>query len=208
MLKTHLTEKETPMKTLAAALMLCSSALLASTAVAQNLNVRGEITAVSGNTISVKTRDARVVQVDVPDNTPVSTTATVQFADFKPGQVLAVTTIKRADGATVAIDVRPISATANQGLSPYDLQPESTMTNAALEAVVQSTSGGEMTLNYKTGTVKVLVPAGTPMSRAVPGQRSDLKPGESVFIVAKPAADGKLSAVRVQVSKDGVKPTQ
>jgi hypothetical protein len=55
--------------------------------------------------------------------------------------------------------------------------------------------------------VKVLVPPGTPMSRSAAGERSDLKAGETVFAATRDDA-GKLTALRVQVSKNGVKPTQ
>jgi hypothetical protein len=77
-----------------------------------------------------------------------------------------------------------------------------------LEGSVQAAGGDEFTLNYQSGTVKVLVPPGTPMSQAVPGSRDDLKAGETVFIAARPDPTGRLTAVRIQVSKDGVKPTQ
>jgi hypothetical protein len=197
------------MKKLIVAVSLGLFSLFSLTVCAQNTNLRGTITAFDGKVISVKNRDGRNYEVILPDNAPVNITKPLKLTDLKPGQNVAVTTIKRpSDGTTVAIDVRPLSATANLALSPYDLQPQSTMTNAALEASVQSTGGQELTLNYKTGTVKVLVPEGTPMSQAAPGERSDIKPGETAFIVAKPEADGKLTAIRVQVSKDGVKPTQ
>jgi hypothetical protein len=179
-----------------------------SPAQAQNVNVRGTITAFDGKTIAVKARDGRDLQVDLPDNVAVAATKPFGLADLKPGMVLGVTTVKRGDGQLVAIDVRPIPPAAQQGLSPHDLQPGSTMTNAALEGSVQSSAGQEIMLNYKTGTVKVLVPEGTPMSQAVPGQRTDLKPGETVYIAARPTEGGRLTALRVQVSKDGVKPTQ
>jgi hypothetical protein len=178
-------------------------------AAAQNINVRGTVTAFDGKSIAVKTREGKDISVAMADDTTVSTARPLKLSDLKMGQVVAVTTIKRpSDGATVAIDVRPISATARQGLSPYDLQPNSTMTNATLEATVQSAGGQELTLNYQTGTVKVLVPEGTPMSQAGPGERSDIKPGAVIFLVAKPGSDGGLIAVRAQVSKDGVNPTQ
>jgi hypothetical protein len=111
------------------------------------------------------------------------------------------------DDKVVAIDVRPIPPAVKPGLSPYDLQPQSTMTNAVLEASAKATNGDELTLDYKSGTVKVLVPPGTPMSQAVPGTREDLKAGETIYVAARDEG-GKLTAVRVQVSKDGVKPTQ
>lgn len=174
----------------------------------QNINVRGTIAAFDGKVIDVKARDGRDVRVNLPENVNVAGTKAITLADIKPGTVLGVTTIKRADGALVAIDVRPLPPTVSLGLSAYDLQPGSTMTNAMLEGAVQSTGGQELMLNYKTGQVKVLVPPGTPMTQAVPGSRADLKPGETIYIAARASQDGTLNAVRVQVSKNGVKPSQ
>ena len=175
----------------------------------QNAYVRGTLTAFDGKILSIKSRDGNDVKVELPDNVNVNATKVFTLADVKAGMVLAVTTIKRADGATVAIDVRPLSATVRQGLTPYDLQPQSTMTNATLEGTVAQVPGGnEFTLNYQSGTVKVLAPPGTPMSQSMPGTRADLKAGEGIFVAVKPGDNGALVAVRVQVGKDGVRPTQ
>ncbi len=110
----------------------------------QNTNIRGTVTAFDGKVISVKTRAGVDVQVDLPDTVNVAATRAITLADIKPGTVLGVTTVKRADGTTVAIDIRPIPPTANQGLSPYDLQAGSTMTNAALEGTLESSGGQEL----------------------------------------------------------------
>ena len=191
--------------------LIAAAGMLTITAVgaqAQNVNVRGTITSFEGTTLGVKTLDQRDIKIEVPESVAVSATKAFSLSDVKPGMMLGVTTIKKPDGTVVAIDVRPIPAAANQGLSPYDLQPESTMTNAAVEASVAATNGQELTLNYKTGTVKVMVPPGTPMSQATPGARTDLKAGETVFAATRRDDAGKLTALRVQVSKDGIKPTQ
>jgi len=181
--------------------------MIGSASFAQNVNVRGTIAAFDGKTLSVKTRDGRDVRVDVPEKAGVATTGPFTLAELKPGMMLAVTTVKK-DAETVAIDVRPIPPTAPPGLSPYDLAPGSTMTNASLEGSVQSSSGHELTLNYKTGTAKVLVPDGTPMSRSIPADRSELQPGRAVYVAARPGEGGKLTALRVQVGKNGINPTQ
>ena len=177
----------------------------------QNTNIRGTLAAFDGKMLSVRTHDGQEVSVDLPADARISTTKAFGLADIKPGMVLGVTTVRRGE-ATVAIDVRPIPPTAPQGLSPHDLQPESTMTNAVMEGEVQTSTSAagaqELTLNYKTGTVKVLVPPGTPMSQAAPGVAEDLKPGETVYVAARRNDAGRLVALRVQVSKDGVKPTQ
>ncbi len=175
---------------------------------AQSFNWRGTIAAFDGRSLTVALRDGGQVVIDLPETLSVSITQRFTMADVKPGMVLGVTTVQRADGATVAIDVRPIPATAAQGLSPYDLQAQSTMTNAVLEASVAASDAHEIMLNYKTGVIKVLVPPGTPMSRAAPGTRSDLKPGEAVFVASRRSDAGSFTAIRVQVAKDGIKPTQ
>ena len=187
------------------ALVFCC---LASISLAQNINWRGTIASYDGKILGVTLRDGQSVLIDLPEGLPISATERFSMEDVKPGMVLGVTTVNRADGTKVAIDVRPISPTAPQGLSAYDLQPQSTMTNAVLEAAVLSSDTNEFVLNYKTGSVKVLVPKGTPMSRAVPGSRADLVLGQSVYVASRRNDANGYTAVRIQVGKNGVHPTQ
>lgn len=186
---------------------VCFASLAEPAAAQQSVNIRGTITGLEGTMVAIMTRQGALVTVDVPEKLEIRTTRPFSLAEIKPGMALGVTTIKRADGAIVAIDIRPISATANLGLSAYDLAPESTMTNASFEGMAEAANGNELTLNYKTGTVKVLVVPQTAMSQAAPGTRADLKVGETIFAAARKEGD-KVTATRVQVSKDGVKPTQ
>ena len=172
------------------------------------VNIRGTIASFDGKVLTVKSKAAGDVAVEMPEAAVVSVTKPFSMADVKPGMILGVTTIKRADGATVAIDVRPIPAAAPLGLSPWDLAPEAVMTNAVVEGAVAASNGQALTLNYKSGTVTALVVPETAMSQAAPGSRDDLKPGETVFVFARKSATDALVAARVQVSKDGVKPTQ
>jgi hypothetical protein len=82
------------------------------------------------------------------------------------------------------------------------------MTNANVAKMVKSAGGNELTLEYKGGSQTILVPEGTPIIDFVPGDKSLLVPGATVFVVASVGADGTLSAPRVAVSKDGAKPPQ
>jgi hypothetical protein len=174
----------------------------------QSANIRGTISAFDGKMLSVKTKAGGDVLVELPEGINVATTKAFGMNDIKQGMVLGVTTVKRAGGTVVAIDVRPIPSAAKQGLSPHDLAPDSTMTNASVEGVVAAVGGQELLLNYKTGSVKALVTAATTMSQSAPGSRADLKPGEIVYVFARKGEGGALTAVRVQVSKDGINPTQ
>jgi hypothetical protein len=90
----------------------------------------------------------------------------------------------------------------NEGHRPWDLEPGSMMTNALVTAVVQATSGRELTLSYKDGSQKIQVPENVPVVTAVPTDRAALKPGEYVYFAAEHGADGKMTASgRIQVSR-------
>ena len=76
----------------------------------------------------------------------------------------------------------------------------------AFDSVVVGAGKRELTLKFKDGMQKIVVPDGVPLVRAVPGVRSDLVPGEYIFAVAQVGTDGTMTAPRIQVSKDGVRP--
>ncbi len=95
---------------------------------------------------------------------------------------------------------------SNEGRNPWDLQPDSTRTNANVEAMVDTANGRELSLTYKGGAQKILIPEGTPIVAFTPSDKSMLKPGAHVFVVTQAAADGTLTAARVNVGRDGLKP--
>jgi hypothetical protein len=170
------------------------------------VRIRGTITAVDVNTLAVKSREGQDLRLMLDDNLGVTVAKAIRFEDIKQGDYVGSTATKRPDGTLVAVEVHYLPPAAAAGHTPWDLQPGSTMTNANVEAIVQSAGKRELTLKYKDGEQKILVPEGVPIVRAVPGSRADLVVGEYVFVAAQPAPDGKLTALRIQVSKDGVKP--
>lgn len=187
--------------------LLIAMLLAATTAQAQtSVRVRGTIIALDGDALSVKSRDGRDLIIALADNVAVSVAKAIRFEDIKPGDKLGVTTIPDAYGTPVAIEVHYLPPGIPEGQGPWDLQPGSTMTNASVTASVAGTGNRELILHFKDTVQKVAVPATVPLVRTVPGSRSDLVVGEYVFTVAQAADGGKLSAARIQVSKDGVKP--
>ncbi|HEY9530817.1 MAG TPA: hypothetical protein VIQ55_05470 [Burkholderiales bacterium] len=166
--------------------------------------VRGTITALQGDVLAVKSRDGKDLRLKLPSDVGVSTAKAAKLEELKGVYVGATATQK--DGRMVALEVHTLPPQAKPGHTPWDLQPGSTMTNANLEGLAQASGGNEITLNYPGGSQKILVPAGTPVVRFVPGTRADLKPGEQIFAVAQQQPDGTLSAPRISVSKDGVNP--
>jgi len=182
----------------------------ATTAYAQitNIRVRGTITALDGNVLSVKSRDGRDLKIQLADNVAVAVAKAIRFEDIKQGDYVGATTLAGDGGTLRAIEVHYLAPTTPQGHIPWDLEPGSMMTNANVQAVVHPEGKSELLLHYSDGTKTIVVPDGIPIVRAVPGTRADLTAGEYVFIVAQSSPDGTLTAPRVQVSKDGVRPPQ
>lgn len=199
------------MKHCLVALLAGVFALSAVTADAQQkpMRIRGTITAFDGKMLSVKSRDGANLSIELMEKASVAAAKAITLADLKQGDYVGSTTMKRADGALVAVEVHTIPRSVREGHFPWDLQPDSMMTNANIASVVQAAGRQELTLAYKDGTQKILVPPGTPIVTTVPADRSYLKPGEYVWFNADVGDDGKLTtAARIQVSHGGVKPPQ
>jgi hypothetical protein len=172
--------------------------------------VRGTITSLEGNVLSVKSRDGKDIKVKLADKFGVSAVKAITLADIKEGDFVGPASRRRPDGTLEAISLQLFPAAlrgvVSEGHTPWDLEPGSMMTNAIVAATVQKSNGRELTLEYKGGSQKVFVPEGVPMFTTVPGDPSLLVPGATVFTVARPGPDGVLASARVTVSKDGVKP--
>jgi hypothetical protein len=162
--------------------------------------VRGAISAADGGSIMVKSRDGRNVTIQLSEKTVIVFTQPIALADIKPGDFLGVTSMKRADGALTAYEVRRFPRPLNPGHRPFDGRDDQTMTNATVGAMVQSASGRELTMTYDGGSQKILVPENASISTLVPGDRSQLVPGAAVNLTARAADGGKLTAIRIQVS--------
>ncbi len=193
---------------LAATLLLTITAASAQT----NVRIRGTITDIDATTISVKSRSGEDLKLALDEKLGVAVATAVKFEDIKAGDFVGSAAMKGPYGKLVALEVHFLPATVPAGHTPWDLEPGSTMTNAnVVEARVSGAGASgarELQLKYKDGEQTIVVPANAPVVRAVPGVKDDLKVGEYVFIAAVKGADGKLTALRVQVSKNGVKPPQ
>lgn len=189
-------------------LAIVALALVAGAAFAQSpTRVRGTITAVDGDVLSVKSRDGRDLKIHLTPDAQVATTKSATMADFKPGSYVGVTSVKGPDGRLVARRVHALGPQVPAGHMAWDSIPDSLMTNANLESSAQVGGGNELTLKYKDGEQKIRVTPETQFFVFVPGSRADLKPGETIFTGARNEG-GKLVTQRISVSKDGVQPPQ
>lgn len=193
--------------TLATVILVSGSALAQQP---QNVRVRGEITGVDGQMLSVKSRDGAELKIRLADNVNVSGIVKTQLSEIKPGSYIGVSAMPQPDGSQRALHVHifpePMRGVA-EGHFPWDVRPSSTMTNATVEQTVAGVDGQTITVKYKDGEKKVIVPPEAPIVTYLPGDKAELKPGAKIFIVAtQKQPDGTLSAARVSVGRDGLTP--
>lgn len=198
------------MRTAMIAFCLGALSLMSAPADAQKpMRVRGTITAVDGNTISLKSLDGKDLKVQMTDKTGVAAAKGLNIEDLKPGDYVGSTAKAGPDGKLVASEVHYLAPTVKEGFGPWDMGPGTTMTNAKVGSLVKVANGYELTLNYSGGSQTILVPPGTPIVTTTPAaDRSLVKPGAYVFIAAQVDPDGTITAVRIQAEKDGIKPPQ
>ncbi len=193
------------------ALVWALVALLSLPALAQTTpsRIRGTVEKLDGQTLVVKTREGSSATIALDANFTVAAVVKKSFSDIKAGDFVASTSVKGTDGKLHALELHflPESARATaEGQTPWDLAPDSLMTNAVVTGIAAAPGSQSIKVNYKGTDAEVFVTPDTPVVAYAPSDASALKAGAAVFIFAQKKADGSLSAARVTVEKDGVKP--
>ena len=191
------------------ALLLAASASFAQQP--SPVRVRGTVEAVDGPMLTVKSRDGQTTyNVKLTDNAAVRGIIKASLTDIKDNSFIGVTGMPQADGSQKAVEIHIFPDAlrgAGEGHRPWDLMPNSTMTNAAVAQMVKGVDGNEITLKYKEGDKKIVVTPETVIVAFVPGDKSELKPGAKIFIGgAAKKDDGTLEAAAINVGRDGLTP--
>ncbi|WFU26142.1 hypothetical protein QA649_08015 [Bradyrhizobium sp. CB1717] len=177
---------------------------------APTVRIRGTIESVDGNLLGIKTREGSDVKVKMTDNVAVFAVVKTELSEIKEGSYIGVTAMPEPDGTQKAIAVHIFPENqrgAAEGFRPWDARANSTMTNATVAQTVKGTDGQNITLKYKDGEKKVVVPPDTPIVTFVATDKSDVKPGARLIIFgAAKKEDGSLEANRVNVGRDGITP--
>jgi hypothetical protein len=171
--------------------------------------IRGTVEKLDGNTLVVKSRDNQQLSIVLAEGLQVSAVAKADLADIKQGDYIGSAATTDPDGKLRAQEVLifPEAARgASEGHFPWDLTPDSTMTNATVAGVAEAPEGRLLKLKFKGGENEIEVPENAPVVTLVPGGMELLTPGAAVFIPATKMADGKLSTSRIVAEKDGVQP--
>jgi hypothetical protein len=199
----------TMMRTLgASAVALLFAASFAAAQAPQTVRVRATLENVSVPMLTAKARDGAEMKIKLADNAPVNEVVKASLADIKENSYIAVTAMPQPDGSqkAVAILIFPEAMRGvGEGHRPWDLEPNSTMTNATVAEQVAGTDGQTVTVKYKDGDKKILVTPATIIVTFKKAAASDLKAGQKIFVAAaKKLDDGTLEAPNVAYGDVGV----
>ena len=171
--------------------------------------VRGTVVSFEPTLLTVKTRQGDTSAIKLNADWKISGVANASVKDIKQGDFLGIASVSKADGGSGALEVVVFPAAlkgTGEGDRPWDLQPNSRMTNGTV-ADVTDVNGRAVTLTYDNGqTKKISIPGNTPVVTFAPAAPSDLKPGATIFVTAQRDDEGTLSAGRVVVGNNGVVP--
>jgi hypothetical protein len=202
--------RSTVIRPLVAVAMVVSSCLYA---IAQQpptpSRVRGTIEGVDGDVLSVKSRGGEDVKLHMTGDMRVVGITKISLSDIKVGSFIGTTTVPGSDGSQNAVEVHVFPEDmrgTGEGSRPYDLKPNSSMTNATVDQSVAGNDGHTLLIKYKDGEKKVVVSSETPVVTYVPADKSDLKAGAKIIAFMKKLPDGSFETNRVSVGRDGLTP--
>jgi hypothetical protein len=172
------------------------------------VRVRGTVASLEGSTLTVKSRTGEDVAIRLAETWNAGGVVKATLADIKPGTFVGIAAMPAGSGLrALEVLVFPEAMRgSNEGHYPWDLQPESSMTNATVAGDVQGADGRTLTLSYKDGNKAITVPPDVPIVTFAPADKADVKPGAAVFVPTQRQPDGTLQATRVLVGKDGTVP--
>jgi hypothetical protein len=194
----------------AGAFALVLAASLTAAQAQETVRVRGTIESVDDHLLTVKSRNGDAIKVKLADDVRLLTVNKMTIADVKPGVFVGITAMPQPDGTQKVVEVHIFPEAlrgTGEGHRPWDLVPNSTMTNANIETAVTGVDGQELVLKYKDGEKKFIMPADVVVVMFAPATLADVKPGEKIFVVAgKKQVDGTIEAPSLVVGHNGINP--
>jgi hypothetical protein len=197
-------------RTIAGLLLIAVTAVAVAQAPANPpVRIRGTVEKIEGTNLTIKASSGQSMSVKLTDNFAVMGIAKAGLADVASGKFIGTTTVGERNGALVALEVHIFPDNmrgTGEGHYDWDLRPDSKMTNANVANVVAMGKDKVLTVQYKGGEKKVLVPETAVIVSFTPADRSELKVGAKVFAVTQRQPDGSLTAARVNVGMNGLMP--
>jgi hypothetical protein len=199
------------MRSLALVLAFLSVPVWAQPFAPQTMRVTGTIEQVDADSVTVRALEGGGTnKIFLTPGAKVFGVSTTTLAEIKPGAFIGVGATPNADGSQRAIRVTVFAESQRglgEGFRPWDRAPHGTMTNATVAETVAGVDGEVLTVKYKGGEKRIVIPSDARILAYAPGTRSELKVGAEVAILrARRKLDGTWETDRINVGRGGVIP--
>ena len=172
------------------------------------VRLRGVIEKLDAGSVTIKERRGETITLVMTENTPMNEVYPIDISEIKAGSYIGTAAIPKADGTLEALEVLIFPEAmrgTGEGHNPWDLQKDSTMTNATVADLALAPQGRRLTLKYKGGEKIIHVAQGAPIVTFRPGEKSLLVLGAKVLIQAQ-EKDGKPTVLRMTIGRNGFAP--
>jgi hypothetical protein len=169
----------------------------------QTQRLRGEITRVDGDKLTLRAPNGQPVTVLLASDATVSSVVPAKLSDIKPGRLVGTAARPEPNNRWQALEVHvfPVGVRLGEGHRPWEPEPGATMTNSDVTAAVVHAGKAELTLTTGGKDYIIDVPPGTPIVAENPGTRALVKKGAMVAISrALPGAGGAFTAKSITVT--------
>ena len=201
---------KTKLWTVALVLAACVATSISAFAEDTPARVRGTLQKMDGSNLTITNKGGKEANVPLKDGAPIIAVTKGAMSDIKSNTFVGITAMPQPDGTQKAVEVHVFEESlrgTGEGHYPWDLMPNSTMTNGAVAQQVQKVEGNTLQVKYKDGEKTIVVPSDAEVVNLVAGGKDDLKTGAHVFIPRwEKQGDGTWLATVVVVGRDGITP--
>lgn len=170
--------------------------------------IRGVVTSLQPGQITVRPKSGKPVSVGLTPDWNVQVTKPISVTEITTGSFVGTAEMPKAEGVGRSLEVHvfPPGVKIGEGHYGWNLRKGSMMTNGTVGKVTVGPKGRELQISYPTGQRRVVVPPNVPVVQITGGDRSMIKTGIPVFIVAFPKPGGGTITGSVSVGVNGARP--
>jgi hypothetical protein len=174
----------------------------------QMVRLRGTIVQADLHSMLFRERGGELISISLDQQLIIQEVYPIEIEKIEQNSFIGTAALADKNGHLVALEVHVFPESirgTGEGHRAWDSVPGSTMTNASVDELIRVGKSRELHLKYKGGEKNVLVPDNVPIVTYRPGDAGLLVPGANAVVMATDR-DGKPTASRIMVGRDGFKP--
>jgi hypothetical protein len=166
--------------------------------------VRGTVVALEGDRLTLRTKDDQELKVKLVEPVTLSARVRTDPSAIAKGSFIGAAAVPGKNGALAGVEILVFPEAmrgTGEGHRPFDLLPESTMTNATVADEVTGADGRSVKVTYKGGEQTIAITPETRVFTLQPGAMADLKPGAAVNAAIEKDPAGDFQTKRLTVDR-------